>query len=96
MNTRNLPPPAARLLEVVEIRTAARALGIERVEAVGSRVLLTFSPATPVSPERLLRAIHAEPGRLRVKKEFVVEATLPEGPWPVVRRALETLLETFR
>jgi len=91
-----LPPAAARLLEVVEIRSAARALGIERVEAVGSRVLLTFSPATPVSPEGLLRAIRAEPGRLRLKKEFVVEATLPEGPWPVVRQALETLLETFR
>jgi transcription-repair coupling factor (superfamily II helicase) len=91
-----LPPPVVRLLEVVELRTAARALGIERLEAAGSKVLLTFAPSTPVSPERLLRAIRAEPGRLRLKKEFILEATLPQGPWPVVRKALGELLGTFR
>ncbi len=91
-----LPPPVTHLLEVVEIRTAARALGIERVEAADGRVLLTFARSTPVSPERLLRAIHEGPGRLRLKREFVVEATLPRGPWAVVRKALMELLESVR
>jgi transcription-repair coupling factor (superfamily II helicase) len=90
------PPPVIHLLEIVELRAMARQLGIERVEAVGGKALLTFSPVTPVSPERLLRAIRAEPGRLRLRKEFVLEATLPPGPWPEVRRALGTLLDTLR
>ncbi len=91
-----LPPAGVHLLEVAELRTAARALGLERVEAAAGRVLLTFSPATPVSPERVLRAIRAEPGRFRLKKEFVVEATLPEEPWPAVRDALKALLDAFQ
>ncbi len=90
-----LPAPVARLLEIVEIRTAARALGIERVEAKGGRVHLTFAPSTPVSPERLLRAVRAHPAKLRLKKEFVVEATVPAEPWPAVRQALGELLAAF-
>ncbi|MGH7263007.1 MAG: transcription-repair coupling factor, partial [Candidatus Rokuibacteriota bacterium] len=44
-----LPPPVMHLLEVVELRAMARQLGIERVEALGGKALLTFSPVTPVS-----------------------------------------------
>jgi transcription-repair coupling factor (superfamily II helicase) len=91
-----LPPPAEHLLEVIEIRALARQLGIEKVEAVGERALLTFAPFTPVSPERLVRAIREAAGRLRLRKEFVVEAPIPRGPWPVVRRALGELLGAFR
>ncbi|MBI4590640.1 MAG: transcription-repair coupling factor [Candidatus Rokubacteria bacterium] len=91
-----LLPPVEHLLEVIEIRALARQLGIERVEAVGGRALLTFAPSTPVSPERLIRAIREAPGRLRLKKEFVVEAPIPREPWPLVRKALGELLGMFR
>jgi len=91
-----LPPPVVHLLEVVEIRIAARALGIERLEAVGGRAVVTFAPSTPVSPERLVRAASAEPGRLRLRKEFVVEAPIPRGPWSAVRGALAEFLGTLR
>ena len=91
-----LPPPVVHLLEVVEIRIAARALGIERLEAVGGRAVVTFAPSTPVSAERLVRAASAEPGRLRLRKEFVVEAPIPRGPWSAVRGALAEFLGTLR
>src|SRR3970282_1509306 len=91
-----IPPPVVHLLEVVEIRIAARALGIERLEAVGGRAVVTFAPSTPVSPERLVRAASAEPGRLRLRKEFVVEAPIPRGPWPAVRGGLAEFLGTLR
>ncbi|MBI2555712.1 MAG: transcription-repair coupling factor [Candidatus Rokubacteria bacterium] len=87
-----LPPPVVHLLEIVELRAAARALGIERLEAVGGRAVVTFAPSTPVAPERLVRAVSTEPGRLRLRKEFVVEAPIPRGPWPAVRQALGELL----
>jgi transcription-repair coupling factor (superfamily II helicase) len=91
-----LPPPVVHLLEVVELRTMARALGIERLEAVGGKAVVTFAPSTEVSPERLVRAISAAAGRLRLRKEFVLEASIPRGPWPAVRQALSELLGTFQ
>jgi len=90
-----LPPPAARLLEVVALRVQARRLGIEKVEAHGSVALLSFAPSTRVAPDRLVRAIAQSQGRLRLRKEFVLEAQIPRGPWPVVLKALEDLLESL-
>jgi transcription-repair coupling factor (superfamily II helicase) len=91
-----LPPPAERLLEVVELRIAARALGVEKVEAAGGKALITFAPSTQVSPERLLQIIREGEGAVRLKKEFVVEASIPSGPWLAVHEALVKLLGRFR
>jgi transcription-repair coupling factor (superfamily II helicase) len=88
-----LPGPVARLLEVVVLRVAARALGIEKIEAGGQTAVVSFAPSTPVSPERLVYLIRGSRGRLRMKGEFAVEATLPAGEWPVTREALMQLLE---
>jgi transcription-repair coupling factor (superfamily II helicase) len=88
-----LPTPVAHLLEVIGLRVAARKLGIARIEAVGGTALLTFAPSTSVSPDRLVRAIVQSGGRLRLRKEFVLEAKIPGAPWSAVREALAELLE---
>jgi hypothetical protein len=75
---------------------AARALGVERVEAGGGRAVLTFAASTPVTPERLLQAIAASRGALRLRKEYMVEARIPAEPWPAVREALAKLLDSLR
>ena len=88
------PPPSAveALLDVVGLRVAARPVGVERVEAQGERALLTFAPSTPVTPERLLAVITRSRGKIKMLKEFTVEARIPRGPWPDVRAALAGLL----
>ena len=91
-----LPPPTVHLLEVVALRVKARELGIEKVEALGGVALLSFAPSTSVAPDRVVRAIAESRGRLRLRKEFVLEAQIPRGPWPTVRRGLEDLLECFQ
>jgi transcription-repair coupling factor (superfamily II helicase) len=91
-----LPPPAERLLEVVDIRVDARALGVEKVEVAGGKALITFAPSTQVSPERLLQIIREGEEAVRLKKEFVVEASIPSGPWPAVHEALVEFLGRFR
>src|SRR5262249_18921274 len=48
-----LPPPVEALLEVVSIRVRARALRVERLEARGGRVTVTFAASTPVPPDRI-------------------------------------------
>jgi transcription-repair coupling factor (superfamily II helicase) len=87
-----LPAPAARLLDIVRIRVAARAVGVERIEAGDGRALLTFAATTPLEPARLVRAIHASRGRLAMRREYTLDATLPRGEWPRVRDALLGLL----
>ena len=58
-----LPEAAERLLDVVALRVAAQALGIERVEVRGGHALLTFAPSTPVPPERIIDLLAAPVGR---------------------------------
>ncbi len=87
-----LPESAGRLVDIVRIRAAARALGVEKLEAGDGRALLTFSPATPLDPKRLVGAIQASRGRLRMKREFTLEAAVERGEWPRVRDSLRALL----
>ncbi len=89
------PPPEAaqQLLDIIRIRVAARGLGVERVEAGDGRALVTFVPTTPIDPERLVRTIQRSRGRLAMKREFTVEATIERGDWPRVRDSLLGLLE---
>jgi transcription-repair coupling factor (superfamily II helicase) len=92
-----LPEPALRLLDIVRIRVAARALGVEKVEAGEGRALITFAPSTPVEPTRLIAAVQASRGRLKFKREFTLEAVVARGEWPAVRDSiLKTLGEIGR
>jgi transcription-repair coupling factor (superfamily II helicase) len=87
-----LPEPALRLLDIVRIRVAARALGIEKVEAGEGRALITFAASTPVDPGRLVAAVQASLGRLKFKREFTLEAAVARGEWPAVRDSILTTL----
>ena len=86
------PEPAGRLVDIVRIRVAARALGVEKIEAGDGRALLTFSPATSLDPERLIGAIQASRGRLTMKREFTLQAAVARGEWRRVRDSLLALL----
>jgi transcription-repair coupling factor (superfamily II helicase) len=90
------PPPAVdALLEVVALRGSAKRLAVERIEARGGRAVLTFAPSTPVTPDQILTAIARSRGGMTLKKEYTVEARIPQGPWPAVRDALSGLLESL-
>jgi transcription-repair coupling factor (superfamily II helicase) len=92
-----LPEPARRLLDIVRIRVAARALHVEKVEAGEGRALITFAPTTHLDPARLVHAIQASRGRFAMKREFTLEATIAKGAWPAVRDSiLRTLDELAR
>jgi transcription-repair coupling factor (superfamily II helicase) len=90
-----LPEPAAQLVDIVRIRVAARRLGVERLEAGEGKAMITFAPATPIDPARMVAAIQGSRGRLRMRREFTLEATLATGGWAVTRDALLEVLEAF-
>ncbi|MBI2218028.1 MAG: transcription-repair coupling factor [Candidatus Rokubacteria bacterium] len=87
-----MPPPAAQLIDIVQVRAAARRLGIEKIEAGRGKALVTFTPGTTVDPGRLVRLMHASRGRLRMKREFTLEAAIAAGQWPAVRDSILALL----
>ncbi len=90
-----LPEPAERLLDVVRLRIAARPLGIERLEAGEGKAVITFAPSTAIEPPALVAAIQSSRGRLRMRREFTVEAAIGTGEWPAVRDSLLDVLRGF-
>jgi len=88
-----LPAAAGQLLDIVRIRVAARLVGVEKIEAGDGKALVTFSPATTVDPERLVRTIARSRGRLKMKRDFMLEAAIARGEWPRVRDSLLGLLD---
>jgi transcription-repair coupling factor (superfamily II helicase) len=89
------PEPADQLLDIVRIRIAARRVGVERVEAGEGKAVITFSPTTPIEPSRLVAAIQGSRGRLRMRREFTMEATIATGGWPATRDSLLGVLQGF-
>jgi transcription-repair coupling factor (superfamily II helicase) len=87
-----LPVVAEQLLDTVRIRVAARALTVGKIEVGEGKALITFAPSTPIDPQRLVQAIQRSRGRLRLTREFTVEAVIPRGAWPVVRDSVLRLL----
>ncbi len=90
-----LPEPAEQLIDIVRIRIEARVLGIERLEAGGGKAVITFSPRTAVEPEHLVAAIQASRGRLRMRREFTLEAVIATAGWAAVRDSLLGVLRGF-
>jgi transcription-repair coupling factor (superfamily II helicase) len=90
-----LPGPAAQLLDIVRIRIAARSLGIERLEAGEGKAVITFAPSTRLEPGRLIAALEAGRGRLKMRREFTLEAVIATGRWPAVRDSLLGVLGGF-
>jgi transcription-repair coupling factor (superfamily II helicase) len=88
-----LPAAAEHLLQVVGIRVAARALGVEKLETRAGKAVVRFSPATPIDSQRLVRMLQESRGRLRMSREFGLEAAIATTDWPTTRDSLLKLLE---
>ncbi len=87
-----LPAAADQLLDIVRVRVAARAVGVEKVEAGDGKALVTFSAGTTLDPDHLVRVIQKSRGRFKMKREFTLEATIARGDWPRVRDSLLGML----
>jgi hypothetical protein len=57
--------------------------------------VITFAPSTPIEPARMVGAIQASRGRLRMRREFTLEAVIATGAWPAVRDSLLGILGGF-
>jgi transcription-repair coupling factor (superfamily II helicase) len=87
-----LPPPVEHLLQVVGIRVVARGLGVEKLETRAGKAMIKFSEHTPIDSERLVRLLQESRGRLRMSREFGLEASITTTDWPATRQSLLALL----
>jgi len=87
-----LPPAVEHLLQVVGIRVVARGLGVEKLETRAGKAMIKFSESTPIDSERLVRLLQESRGRLRMSREFGLEASITTTDWPTTRQSLLALL----
>jgi transcription-repair coupling factor (superfamily II helicase) len=87
-----LPAAATQLLDVVALRLLARVLRLEKLEVRGGRALLTFAPSTGVTPARLVTLLRTQPKRVKLVRDFVVQATVPAASWRETHGAVMKLL----
>jgi transcription-repair coupling factor (superfamily II helicase) len=74
-----LPDMVQRLVAVVEIKTLARQLALERLEQRRDEVCLTFHPQTPVPLDQLLHWLQTAVPGFRFLSEHVVGVSMTES-----------------
>jgi transcription-repair coupling factor (superfamily II helicase) len=91
-----MPQAVQRLVAVVEIKSLARPLALERLEQRRGEVLLTFHPQTPVQPDQLLQWLQSTGLRFRFPSEHVIGIALPEtaaeARFALLKKHLQQLL----
>jgi transcription-repair coupling factor (superfamily II helicase) len=74
-----LPDPARTLLDSHRLRILGKPLGITRIDATESAILLQFVPAPPIEPARVLKLVQSRRNyRLGGPDKLRIEATLPD------------------
>ena len=73
-----LPEEAANLIEVIQIKTRARALGIACVDLARGELVLTAAPTTKVDPQLLVNLMTPGGGGLRVSPGHKIHAPAPK------------------
>ena len=90
-----LPQETERLLEMMSMRSLLRQYAIVKAECSSTKLSLSFSPAAPISADKVLALVRAEPARYRFTKNHtlicVVDQQLSVEPERLYR-ALKSLL----
>ena len=74
-----LPLAATYLLEVMGIRLRLKTMLVKEIEFDGRRLVLTFHPKTPVSPDRIVALIRKEPRRYQFTPDYRLVAEVADS-----------------
>jgi transcription-repair coupling factor (superfamily II helicase) len=91
-----LPLAAIYLLEVMEIRLRMKTFLIREAEFDGKRIILSFHPKTPVSPDLIVSLIRKEPRKYQFTPDYRLTAEVKdtsfEGVLEETRNVLKRLI----
>ncbi len=89
------PDPVTRLVELIQLKVAARQRWVTRIAPVRGGVQIAFDEQTPVDPARLLALVQRAQKRLTLSQDGVLTVRLNEKerrePLPVLKRLLHRL-----
>lgn len=81
-----LPDAARNLIDCHRLRMLAKPLGIQKIDAADSAIVITFSAKTPVNPMRIIGLIQSKKNyKLAGQDRLRVEGNWPEAALRVVR-----------
>jgi transcription-repair coupling factor (superfamily II helicase) len=87
------PEPVEKLFHLVELRTLAGALGLQKIERRQQVVAFVFDPATPVPPDKIVTLLHGHHRLLRFLPDHTLELTLVQDDWMAVCAAVKKVLQ---
>jgi transcription-repair coupling factor (superfamily II helicase) len=88
-----LPAPAARLIEVMELKVLARAAKAAGIHMAGSEARITFTDKVDISPDRLLSFLKARRGTARYVPQYSLFIKVPPGGWPALHAEIKNCLK---
>jgi len=74
-----LPEQAKILMDKIMLKVMCKELGIERLDLVDQRLVLSFAKDCRVSPKRITDLIQGDPERFRLTPDSVLEVSMPSG-----------------
>jgi transcription-repair coupling factor (superfamily II helicase) len=88
-----LPLATSFLLEVMRIRLLMKSLLIKEAEFDGSRLILTFHPKTPVSPDTIVGLIRSDPGKCTFTPDYRLVTEIRDTSFEGVLAGARNLLK---
>ena len=88
-----IPEEAEKLLAALNVKILVSSIGVEKVDVVGSKTFLTFSPSTTVTPEQLINASQISDSKFSFVSENMVELRLIDDNWKSRLYSLTKFLE---
>jgi transcription-repair coupling factor (superfamily II helicase) len=95
-----LPPEAENLLEVIQLKTMARQMGIESITLKQNQLVFQVAAASRIDVNRLVGLVSRKKSKLRVTPDQKIHAVLPKpNPTPqglleAARKALKSVSKT--
>jgi transcription-repair coupling factor (superfamily II helicase) len=90
-----LPEPAKMLIDKIMLKVMCKELGVERLDLVDQRLVLSFAKDSPVSPKRITDLIEKAPRRFRLTPDGVLEISMPSDhsarPLEATKKVLQDL-----
>ena len=90
------PQEVQNLLSVMSLRLLLKRLRIVRLDVTPEGLTVTFSPDTPVKPERLVGLVKRDPRKYRFLTERKLKVRLPARPALESLRGAKVILQDFQ
>jgi len=87
------PDPVANLLEIMSVKLVAKKAGVARIDAGKGIVNITFTENANISPDRVMKLLKKNKGRLKFIPEYTLQVALPDQLLRTATHAVKKCLQ---